>query len=99
MKQTHAYKINLTRIDGNGDFSCPGCGTKISPDDETEEIYSIMGSKANIHGLEEIEIQCNRCSSHIHLTGFSILQEAYDNNQETQKAGKSETPLFYVAHV
>ncbi len=99
MKQTHAYKIDLTKINGNGDLSCPGCGTKISPEDETEETYSIMGSKANIQGLEEIEIQCKICSSHIQLIGFSILQEFTANLQEIHKARKDENPLFYIAHV
>ena len=75
MKQTHAYKIDLTKIDGDGEFSCPRCGTTISPDDEQEESYSILGSKADDNGLEELEIRCNKCSSQIHLTGFSLLQE------------------------
>ncbi len=75
MKQIHAYQIDLTRIEGNGDFPCPRCGTKLSPDDETEKTYTILGSRANDNGLEEIIIQCNICSSHIHLTGFSMLRK------------------------
>jgi hypothetical protein len=75
MRQIHAYKIDLTKIEGNGDFACPRCGTKISPDDETEAAYSILGSKVNSNCLDEVLICCNRCSSHIHLTGFSLLQE------------------------
>jgi len=75
MMQMHAYKIDLTKIDGNGDFACPRCGTKISPDDETEEVYSILGSKVNRNGLEEVIICCRKCSSHIHLTGFSLLHK------------------------
>jgi hypothetical protein len=33
MKQLHAYEIDLTKLEGNGDFACPRRGTKISPDD------------------------------------------------------------------
>ena len=75
MKQTQEYRIDLTKIDGDGDFSCPRCGAKISPDDETEEVYSILEPRVNNKGLEELLICCNRCSSHIQLTGFSSLQK------------------------
>ena len=73
MKQTH--KVDLTKIDGNGDFSCPQCGIVISPEDSTEEKYSILEPKVKNNGLEEVVLLCNNCGSHIHLTGFSILQE------------------------
>jgi len=75
MKHIHAYKIDLTKIEGNGDFACPKCGTTISPDDQTETVYSILGSKVNKNGLEEVVIRCNKCSSHIYMTGFSLLQQ------------------------
>jgi transcription initiation factor IIE alpha subunit len=75
MEQTHAYKLDLTKIDGDGDFSCPRCGSIISPDDTTEKTYWVLEPKVNTHGLEEIVICCNMCKSHIHLTGFSLLQE------------------------
>jgi hypothetical protein len=75
MKQLHAYKLNLTKIDGNGDFSCPRCGSIISPNETTEETYCIIEPKVNSQGLEELVICCNICKSYIHLTGFSLLQE------------------------
>ena len=75
MKQAYAYTVDLTKIDGKGDFSCPKCGTVISPDDTTEETYSILEPKMNSHGLEELVICCNNCSSQIHLTGFSLLEK------------------------
>ena len=74
MKHIHAYKIDLIKIKGNGDFACSKCGTKISPDDQTEAVYSILGSKVNSNGLE-VMIRCNKCFSHIYLTGFSLLRE------------------------
>ena len=75
MKLTFAYTVDLTRISGKGDFSCPACGTVMSPDDTTEEIYRIVEPKVNSHGLEELVICCNKCSCEIHLTGFSLLDK------------------------
>ena len=74
MEQKKAYRLDLTKIDGNGDFPCPKCGTIISPDDSTEEKFSILESEVNGDELEEIIILCNSCGSQIHLTGFSLLQ-------------------------
>ena len=75
MKQIHAYKIDLTEIEGSGDFACPKCGAKISPDDQTQTVYSILGSKVNNDWLEEIVICCHKCYSHIHLTSFSLMKK------------------------
>jgi hypothetical protein len=86
----HAYKIDLTKMEGNGDFACPRCGTKISPDDETEAVYSILGSKVNSNGLDEVVICCNKCSSHIHLTGFSLLQEMEIAEEELERREKRD---------
>ena len=75
MEQTQAFKLDLTKIDGNGDFSCPKCRSLISPDETTENTYCILEPKVNKNGLEELVISCNKCKSHIHLTGFSLLEE------------------------
>ena len=75
MKQIHAYRIDLTKIDGSGDLSCPQCGNAISPDDATEKAYSILETKVSKQGLEEVVICCNKCTSQIHLSGFSLLQQ------------------------
>ena len=72
MKQTNEYRVDLAKIEGNGDFQCPRCGTIISPDDSSEEKYSVLEPKVNRNGLEEIVLLCKKCGSHIHLTGFSI---------------------------
>jgi hypothetical protein len=69
------YVLDLTKIDGSGDFSCPKCGTAISPDDCTEEAYSLLEANVNDQGLEELVIRCNTCASELHLTGFSLLQK------------------------
>jgi uncharacterized C2H2 Zn-finger protein len=96
LKQVHV--LDLTKIDGSGDFSCPRCGTAISPDDCTEEAYSILETKVNSHGLEELVIRCNRCASLLRLTGFSLLQKLSEMDEEKSEKKREEEPLF-VAHV
>lgn len=65
------YQVDLTKIQGEGDFPCPGCGIIISPEDETEDVYRIVSTKVSGDELQELEIQCNRCKSKIRLIGFS----------------------------
>ena len=73
MKHKRVYSLDLTQIKGKGDFSCPQCENAISPDDVSEETYSILEPKVNSRGLNKLIIRCNKCASHIHLTGFSLL--------------------------
>jgi predicted RNA-binding Zn-ribbon protein involved in translation (DUF1610 family) len=74
MTQPLGCKLDLTRIEGNGDFPCPNCGVTISPEDETEVVYQILETKVKGETLEELVIQCNKCASQICLTGFSTLE-------------------------
>ena len=74
VKQYLVHEIDLTKLDGEGDLLCPCCGTKISPDDETEEVYSILEPKVRNNTLEGLLIRCNTCSNKILLTGFSVLE-------------------------
>jgi len=71
-KAKRKYVIDLTKIDGDGAFACPKCGVVISPDDETEEVYTILDTKLRGEELEELIIKCNKCGSRIHLTGFLL---------------------------
>ena len=73
MEQLLIYKMDLTKIQGIGDFQCPKCGVAISPDDETNEFYCILEAAVKDNNLEELLIQCQNCKSKIRLTGFSIL--------------------------
>jgi len=66
------YQVDLTELQGEGDFTCPSCGVVISPEDETEDVYKIVNTKVNGEALEELVIQCNRCKSKIRLVGFNI---------------------------
>lgn len=72
MKQPLVYTVDLTKLEGEGDFPCPGCGIVISPEDETEDVYEIVSTKVNGEDLEELVIQCNKCKSKIRLVGFNL---------------------------
>ena len=74
MKQPLVYEVDLTKIQGEGDFPCPNCGVIISPEDETEEVYRILKTKVRGQALEELVIQCNHCGSKIRLVGFLISE-------------------------
>ena len=67
-------ELDLTRIRGTGDFPCPNCGVVISPEDETEDVYSILDMKVRGQALEELVIQCKKCASRIRLIGFFVLE-------------------------
>ncbi|UCG37524.1 MAG: hypothetical protein JSV64_04440 [Candidatus Bathyarchaeota archaeon] len=72
-KASTVYVIDLTRIEGDGDFPCPHCGAVISPEDETETTYAIREVKMKQNDqLQELVIKCNSCESIIHLVGFTL---------------------------
>jgi predicted RNA-binding Zn-ribbon protein involved in translation (DUF1610 family) len=75
VKKSAAYTIDLTKIDGDGAFPCPKCGTLISPDDETEETYQIVETKVKNDDLEELVLSCKKCGTTIRLVGFLSQQE------------------------
>jgi len=70
VKQPRVYEVDLTKIQGDGDFPCPNCGVIISPEDETEDVYRILETKIRGQALEELVIQCNKCGSRIRAVGF-----------------------------
>jgi ribosomal protein S27AE len=73
MQSVKFYTVDLTMIEGKGQFKCPRCGVKISPEDKTEKTYAICEPVMKDNSLEGIVLQCNKCGSQIFLTGFSIL--------------------------
>lgn len=75
MQQNRFHTIDLTRMEGRGEFKCPKCGMQISPDDETGETYTILKPILKGDCLEKIVLQCNGCKSQIHLTGFHLLNK------------------------
>jgi predicted RNA-binding Zn-ribbon protein involved in translation (DUF1610 family) len=76
IKKSMAYEIDLTKIDGDGAFPCPKCGTVISPDDESEETYQIVNTKVKNDELAELVITCKKCGTTIKLVGFVSQPEA-----------------------
>ncbi|HVP26539.1 MAG TPA: hypothetical protein VMT26_02600 [Candidatus Bathyarchaeia archaeon] len=70
VKNTSIYTIDLTKIDGDGAFPCPKCGTLISPDDETEETYQIIETVVKDDELAELVLACKKCGTKIKLIGF-----------------------------
>ena len=99
MKQIQSHVLDLTEIDGNGEFLCPECGNKISPDDCAGEGYSILDIKVEKQSLDEVIIKCNKCATAIHLTGFSLLQKLSGTEIEKLESEKEENDLCYVIHV
>jgi transcription initiation factor IIE alpha subunit len=73
MEQQSIYMVNLLKTQGNGDFACIKCGSMLSPDDETEKVYSILETVMNGNQLDEVIIKCQKCQTTIRLTGFSAL--------------------------
>ena len=76
MKKNLVYEIDLTKIDGDGAFPCPKCGSVISPDDESEETYHIVDTKVKNDELAELIILCKKCGTAIKLVGFVAQPEA-----------------------
>lgn len=76
VKKSMAYEIDLTKIDGDGAFPCPKCGTVISPDDESEETYHIVDTKVKNDELAELLIIYKKCRTTIKLVGFVSQPEA-----------------------
>ncbi len=81
MGQVSAFRIDLSTIDGDGEFPCPSCGKPISPDDETEVTYIITDVKTREDGsLETLSVLCKQCGSTIHLEGFEALNGLDDDS-------------------
>jgi DNA-directed RNA polymerase subunit RPC12/RpoP len=70
MQIVESFTVDLAKINGKGDFKCPKCGIKISPDDRTEDVYTILEIIMNGENLDKIALKCSNCESHILLTGF-----------------------------
>jgi len=70
MNKDVIHTVDLTKIDGDGAFPCPKCGTVISPDDETDETYQIVETKIKNDELTELVLTCNKCGTMIRLVGF-----------------------------
>jgi hypothetical protein len=66
------FSVNLSEIEGVGDFPCPKCSTVFSPDDLTKDVYTILSLKKNDNKPTSMVIQCNQCKSIINLNGLAV---------------------------
>jgi predicted RNA-binding Zn-ribbon protein involved in translation (DUF1610 family) len=76
VKKNMVYTIDLTKIDGDGAFPCPKCGSVISPDDETDTTYEIIETRVKGDDLEELVLTCKKCRTTIKLVGFMSQPQA-----------------------
>jgi predicted RNA-binding Zn-ribbon protein involved in translation (DUF1610 family) len=76
VKKNIVYTIDLTKIDGDGAFPCPKCGSVISPDDETDTTYEIVETRVKGDDLQELVLTCKKCGTTIKLVGFLSQQQA-----------------------
>ncbi len=67
------FAVDLFETEGRGEFKCPRCGVEISPDDTTEDVYKILDVAMKEDRLDKVILECNKCGSRIHLTGFNLL--------------------------
>lgn len=67
------FVVDLFETEGRGEFKCPRCGVEISPDDSTEDSYKILDVAMKEDRLDKVILECNKCGSRIHLTGFNLL--------------------------
>jgi DNA-directed RNA polymerase subunit RPC12/RpoP len=73
MQKIKPYTIDLTKAKGKGNVKCPKCGVEISPDDTSEDAYTILEPVVDRDRLERVVLQCNRCGSRIDLVGFDAI--------------------------
>ena len=76
VKKNMIYTIDLTKIDGDGAFPCPKCGSVISTDDESDTTYQIVETKVKGDDLEELVLTCKKCGTTIKLVGFLSQPQA-----------------------
>jgi predicted RNA-binding Zn-ribbon protein involved in translation (DUF1610 family) len=86
MKQI--LKVDLTKIDGDGEFFCPNCNEIISPEDKSGLVYDIIDIQTGEGGtLNKVIIECKSCRNFISLIGFELLntigysEDLFDMNE------------------
>ena len=94
------FRVDITKMVGGADIQCPRCNNLISPDDQSEEAYSIVDT---IMGEEDDElirvvIRCNRCESIISLEGFEALSEKEETKIQISEAHVESEPSYRSQH-
>lgn len=87
--------IDIKTADEEGNFSCPICATLISPDDETEKVYTVLDTTLDDDGnLEQMVIRCNVCKKSLTLEGFDMLFEEERSRVELTEDVTKSKPKF-----
>jgi hypothetical protein len=73
LQSAKCHTLDLTKLDGSSNIQCPKCGSIISPDDETEDTYTILETMMKEGNLDKVILKCNKCQTGICLTGFQLL--------------------------
>jgi len=68
------YTVSFSSLANDGSFICTKCGTKISPEDETNENYEIIDTEIYNGEIAELIITCGKCGSILKLTGFQQIE-------------------------
>jgi hypothetical protein len=69
-KEEEFREIDLLKVEGDGSFPCPKCGSLISPKDDTGEKYQIHEIEERNGELSALVLLCNNCGTKIRLVGF-----------------------------
>jgi DNA-directed RNA polymerase subunit RPC12/RpoP len=75
MEKSKLFVVEVSETKRSGEFKCPKCGVRISPDDRSEDAYTILETVMKGDCLEKLILQCNRCGSKIHLIGFNSSED------------------------
>ena len=72
-KNKEDFVIDLRQIEGDGKFSCPGCGVLIDPNDDSKEVYEDPEPVMKGEKLVAAILKCKKCCVTIKLVGFEDL--------------------------
>jgi DNA-directed RNA polymerase subunit RPC12/RpoP len=75
MEKSKSFVVDLSKTRRTGEFKCPKCGVRISPDDQSEDAYTILETVMKGDYLEKLILQCNKCGSKIQLIGFDSSED------------------------
>jgi DNA-directed RNA polymerase subunit RPC12/RpoP len=75
MEKSKLFVVDVSETKRSGEFKCPKCGVRISPDDRSEDAYMILETVMKGDCLEKLVLQCNKCGSKIQLIGFNASED------------------------
>lgn len=68
---TPDFEVDLVTLENkDGVFACPRCEQLISPDDDSDQTYTILDTIMASGHLSALIIECRDCNAVIRLIGF-----------------------------